>query len=168
MHEEAQPLITTLETNRFYARCPCDHTILLRNASLFYLDDFTPTARAALATRQKELREDKASIKKAPAIISDKSQKQARSVNRGLIFERIVTTFQDFPFSSNDCRSLFDPIDYVVFHGLSATGIVDKIFWLEIKTGGAQLNSRERQIRQLVQDKKLTWDLYTMDKNDGQ
>ena len=41
-YQEAQEVIRTLEENRFYTECPCGcgEEILLRDANLFYLDDF--------------------------------------------------------------------------------------------------------------------------------
>ncbi len=67
---------------------------------------------------------------------------------------------KDFCFEKNDCRSLFDPIDYVIFEGLTQKGKVSKILFVDIKTGKASLSGRQKTIRNLVEDKKVTWDTY--------
>jgi hypothetical protein len=43
--KEAKDIIRTLEENNFYVECPCcGEQILLKDAGLFYLDDFSPEA----------------------------------------------------------------------------------------------------------------------------
>jgi hypothetical protein len=43
--DKAKEMIRTLEDGRFYCECPeCGETLRLRDAGLFYLDDFTPEA----------------------------------------------------------------------------------------------------------------------------
>jgi len=40
--KDAKEIIRTLEENRFYAECPCcGEAILLKDAGLFYLDDWS-------------------------------------------------------------------------------------------------------------------------------
>ena len=58
--------------------------------------------------------------------IKGKSEVGARSVNIGKIVERIAPSLKGFPFQCNDCRSLFQPIDYLVLEGLTDTGLVKK------------------------------------------
>jgi predicted Holliday junction resolvase-like endonuclease len=67
---------------------------------------------------------------------------------------------KDFCFDRNDCRSLFDPIDYIIFEGLSQKNSVSKILFVEIKTGKARLNNHQKEIRSLVERKRVEWDTY--------
>jgi len=67
---------------------------------------------------------------------------------------------KDFCFDRNDCRSLFDPIDYIIFEGLSKKNSVSKILFAEIKTGKARLNNHQKEIRSLVERKRVEWDTY--------
>ncbi len=62
-----------------------------------------------------------------------------------------------FRFNHNDCRSLFDPIDYVIFEGLSKKGTVDKIFFVDIKTGNARLSSKQKEIKAVINGKKVNF-----------
>jgi len=161
---EARALIRTLEQKDFYAECPCCHKpIRLREAGLFCLDHFTPNAEklyqqriAELKARRRALREERTRIQRA-------SEVGARAVNIGFILERIAPSMKAFPFHRNDCRSLFDPIDYVIFEGLSKYGVVHKLIFVDIKTGHARLNQHQRDIRTVVEKKRIAWDTYQWD-----
>jgi predicted Holliday junction resolvase-like endonuclease len=159
--KEAKEIIRTLEENNFYSMCPCcGETILLKDAGLFYLDDFSPDAEklyrqkvAECKLREKQLREKRKKI-------SEKSEISTTAINIGFISERIAPLMRDFYFDRNDCRSLFDPIDYIIFEGLSKKNFVSKILFTEIKTGRARLNDHQKEIRSLVERKQVTWDTY--------
>ncbi len=159
--KEAKEIIRTLEENNFYVECPCcGEPILLKDAGLFYLDDFSSDAEelyqqkvAECKLREKQLREKRKKISK-------KSEVSTAAINIGFISERIAPLMKDFSFDRNDCRSLFDPIDYIIFEGLSKKNSVSKILFTEIKTGGARLNPHQKEIRNLVERKKVTWDTY--------
>jgi len=159
--KEAKEIIRTLEENRFYAECPCcGEPILLKDAGLFYLDDFSPEAEEIYKQRLDELRDQEKEIRERRKEISRGSEVKTTAVNLGFILERIAPCMKDFCFEKNDCRSLFDPIDYVIFEGLTRKGAVDKILFVDIKTGKANLTGKQREIRNLVKDKKVTWDTY--------
>jgi predicted Holliday junction resolvase-like endonuclease len=161
LSKEAKEIIHTLEKNNFYVECPCcGEPIPLKDAGLFYLDDFSPEAEelyrqklAACKIREKEIREERKAI-------SRRSETATTTINIGFILERIAPTMRDFRFERNDCRSLFDPIDYIVFEGLSKRNSVSKILFTEIKTGKARLNDHQKEIRNLVGRKQVTWDTY--------
>ncbi len=48
------------------------------------------------------------------------------------------------------------PVDFVVFAGLS-DGQITRIVFVEVKTGGAELSTRERRIRDAVRDSRVEW-----------
>lgn len=82
----------------------------------------------------------------------DKSQ----SVTMGKMTEHIVPYLPGFRFNPSDARFIGSPIDFVVFDGLG-DGDVRKIVFVEIKTGASNLSSRERSVRNAVQDKNIEW-----------
>ena len=161
LSKDAKKIIQTLEKNRFYAECPCcGEPILLKDGGLFCLDDFSPEAEklyqeklGECKLREKELRETRKSI-------SRRSERATETVNIGFILERIAPSMGEFHFERSDCRSLFDPIDYIVFEGLSKRGAVSKIPFVEMKTGRARLTGKQKEIRDLVEDKHLVLDTY--------
>lgn len=159
--KEAKTIIHTLEENRFYAECPCcGEPILLRDAGLFYLDEFSNEAERIVETKMIELKERERELRERKKTISVDSEVKAKAVNIGFILERIAPCMNGFCFERNDCRSLFDPIDYIIFEGLNKRGSVSKIVFVDIKTGKAVLSKKQKEIRALIERKKVSWETY--------
>lgn len=78
------------------------------------------------------------------------------AVTAGKVHEQLVPYLPDFPFNPKDVRFLGSPVDFVVFDGL-ADGAVARIVFLEIKTGGSELSTRERRVRDAVEDGLIEW-----------
>jgi predicted Holliday junction resolvase-like endonuclease len=161
LKKEALEVIRTLESGQFRAECPhCMEEFRLKDAGLFHLDDFTPAARQLYAGRQEEQMEQAKELRQARKKVTVRSEVGTRAVNLGFILERLAPTMPGFRFHRNDCRSLFDPIDYVVFEGLSRKGSVERIIFSDIKTGGARLSPKQREIKALVEGGRVECDLY--------
>ena len=161
LKNEAKQIINTLDSGKFYVDCPCcGEPILLRNAGLFYLDDFTPEAEELYRKKIDELKEQEKELRERRRNIPLSSEMKSTAVNIGFILERIAPSMKEFTHDRNDCRSLFDPIDYVIFEGLNKRGIVTKILFVDIKTGKAKLTGRQKEISKLVENKKVLWDTY--------
>ena len=77
----------------------------------------------------------------------------------GQFAEQLAPYFPDFPYNPNELRWLGKPIDYVVFKGMDNNDI-NEIVFLEVKSGKSQLNEHQRQIKKLVEEKKLSWAQY--------
>lgn len=48
-------------------------------------------------------------------------------------------------------------VDLIVFDGLNA-GKLERIVFVEVKTGGSQLTGRERQVRDMVFSRGVSWE----------
>jgi predicted Holliday junction resolvase-like endonuclease len=81
---------------------------------------------------------------------------KSRSVTTGKMTEHLVPYLPGFGFDPRDARFIGSPIDLVVFDGLGA-GEVQKIVFVEIKTGGSTLSTRERIVRDAVVARKVEW-----------
>jgi predicted Holliday junction resolvase-like endonuclease len=161
LKKEAREIIRILESGGFCAECPCcGEPMPLKKAGLFYLDDFSPQALDLLRKEKSELKNREKDLKEQRKSISLKSEVGAKAVNIGFILERLAPAMSGFRFDRNDCRSLFDPIDYVIFEGLNKKGAVSRIIFSDIKTGTAKLKSNQKEIRDLVGRKKVDWDTY--------
>ena len=55
-----------------------------------------------------------------------------------------------FDFDPENCCFMGKPIDYVSFGD-------DEITFIEVKSGNAQLSSKQRHIRDLVKQKLVSW-----------
>lgn len=156
-----QEIIDTLVKGNFFAECPnCNEEISLRKAGLFDNDNFSDEALEIYQQQLQEIKERKEELKKLRERGTTKSEVGAKSTNIGFILERLAPTLGSFRFNHNDCRSLFDPIDYIIFEGLSTKGQVDKLFFVEIKTGAAPLSRKQKEIKTVINDKKVNFKKY--------
>ena len=74
----------------------------------------------------------------------------------GLVHEQLLPFLPEFPFNPKDARFLGTPVDLVVFDGLDA-GQVRGVVFIEVKTGGATLSGRERQVRDAIRAGNVSW-----------
>jgi predicted Holliday junction resolvase-like endonuclease len=77
--------------------------------------------------------------------------RRSQSVTRGKVTECLIPYFPDFPYNPKDARFLGTPVDLIVFDGLSDADEVQKVVFVEIKTGkAANLSKRERAVRECI------------------
>ncbi len=81
---------------------------------------------------------------------------RSQAVIAGKVSEQLLPFLPGFSFNPKDVRFLGSPVDFVVFDGLAA-GRLDRIVFVEAKTGAAGLSGRERQIREVVTARRVEW-----------
>jgi predicted Holliday junction resolvase-like endonuclease len=81
---------------------------------------------------------------------------RSQAVTMGKVHEQLIPYLPDFPYNPKDVRFLGSPVDLVIFDGLAA-GRLERIVFVEVKTGGAVLTSRERCVRDVVQARDVEW-----------
>ena len=84
---------------------------------------------------------------------------RSRAILQGQISEQIAPLFEDFKYDIADVRFIGKPIDFIVFEGLSK-GEVERIVFLEVKTSSSKLTKSEKQIKDVVENKKVFFDEY--------
>lgn len=77
------------------------------------------------------------------------SEWRSASIGLGKIIEKILPAHRSFEFKPSDCRFLSEPIDMIVFEGLTEDKI-EKITFLDVKTGGSSLNRHQKQVKDAV------------------
>jgi len=97
-----------------------------------------------LAAVEKNLEEETESRKKTL------SQKKSSEVRLGNIAETLAPFLDQFDFDPENCIFLGRPIDYISFDD-------EVVTLIEVKSGKAQLNSKQRHIRDLVKSKQVAW-----------
>ena len=148
-------LIASLQADRrFHGTCPnCDEDFRLADALLFSANKPLPDpASARVAEFREDLKDRRRDLKEAKVRMTTRAEVTTTAVNIGNIVEKILPTFEAFEYAPADCRALFDPIDYVIFPGLHKKGTVSHIRFVDVKSGGARLNQRQRQISMAVED----------------
>jgi predicted Holliday junction resolvase-like endonuclease len=81
---------------------------------------------------------------------------KSQAVIAGRVTEQLLPYFPGFPFNPKDARFLGSPVDLVIFDGLDA-GRLERVIFVEVKTGNAGHSSRERQLRAVIQARQVEW-----------
>ena len=155
------PLIRMLrESPDFSGSCPkCCEIFQLDQAQLFSLSEMFPEpALARIQELKSALKDRRQKLKSARQRMTTRAAVTAQSVLIGKICEKIIPSLSGFPFPARDCRSLLEPIDFLVFNGLGQ-GEVRSVSFLEIKTGGARLNAMQRLIANAVNDGRVEFEI---------
>ena len=90
------------------------------------------------------------------AAIRENAVQRSLAVTAGKVHEQLVPYLPEFGFNPKDARFLGSPVDLVIFDGLAA-GSVRRVVFLEVKTGGAALTTRERQVRDVIDAREVVW-----------
>ena len=145
-----------------YAECLCGGAFPLKKALLFYVEGPIPEkVKKIVAERENEIKTRRKGLIKERKKFGMRVEMATKSINLGKILEKVAPAVQGFQFNPRDCRGLFEPIDYVVFNGLTKnSGLVDSIYFIDVKTGRASLNTNQRRIRMAVDKGKVVWDQY--------
>jgi predicted Holliday junction resolvase-like endonuclease len=82
--------------------------------------------------------------------------RRSSAVVSGKVSEHLAPYMAGFPYNPKDARFLGTPIDFLVFDGMSDDDVREVVF-LEIKTGGSSLTTRERRVRDAVLAGRVSW-----------
>ena len=95
---------------------------------------------------------------KIPALRED-AIKQSRAVLSGQFSEQIAPYLPNFPYKPTEARFIGKPVDFIVFRGMDEKKIEEVVF-VEVKSGQSQLSKTEKNLRETIQNKKVSWDEY--------
>ncbi len=79
----------------------------------------------------------------------------SRATLLGKLLERIAPCFRKFPYDPRDMRCICDPVDYVLFDGLTVERKVKQVLFIEVKCGRSRLTSVQRSVRDAVEDRRI-------------
>ena len=82
--------------------------------------------------------------------------RRSQSVIVGKVTEHMVPFLPDFPWNPKDARFIGSPLDFLVFDGLDE-GRLREILFVEVKTASSPLSTREKQIREAVEGRRIGW-----------
>ena len=161
MSLDVSSLIQALNKSKLVAECPhCGDEFLLSKSLLFDgRGKFPDKAEIRRLELLEELKDRSTDLLEKQKRATTKSEKTAVAVGIGKIIEKILPAHKNFDLIPADCRFLAEPIDMIVFDGVSENK-VDKITFMDVKTGGATLNKHQRQIRDAINDHNVKWESY--------
>ena len=79
------------------------------------------------------------------------SQKKSSETNTGQIVEQLAPFLDHFRHNPKKAQFLGQPIDYIIFED-------EEIIFVEVKSGKSRLSPKQRNIKRLVTEGKVTWD----------
>jgi predicted Holliday junction resolvase-like endonuclease len=158
--KSTEQLIKDLQTSNLIAECPCGEEFKLADAVIF--DGTKKFPKEALEYQQALLAvldERALDLKKREKLATERAENTTKAVNIGKNLEKIFPTLKDFKWEIPDTRFLGDPIDLIIFKGLSE-GKVDRIDFVEIKTGKAPLNKHQKSIKSAIEDNDVSYKVF--------
>jgi len=149
-------LIAQLKSSRLIAECSdCGQSFPLSKAVMFDgLGDFPEAAQLTREAMLNALQKRLDDLKRRRHSAGPGAEKKAIEVGIGKIIEKVVPAYKGFGFPICDCRPLFEPIDMIIFNGLSKAS-VESITFMEIKTGASRLKDHQKLIKDAVGDGKV-------------
>jgi len=99
---------------------------------------------------------------KKKKIIADSIEK-SKQVYIGKTLEHLAPTVSKFGHQPRDCRFLAEPIDFISFDGLFNDDKVEKITFIDAKTGDAKLTPRQRSIRNAIENGKVYFEEFRLE-----
>ncbi|MGE4233211.1 MAG: Holliday junction resolvase-like protein [Bacteriovoracia bacterium] len=157
----ALALITHFRRSNYFVECPCcrgEHA--LNNIDLFYIHDIPTKAKSLIHELRDDLAQRATDLQLWRKNMSKRSEIGARAVNLGFLYEKIAPTLKGFGFNRNDCRSLGDPVDHIIFDGLAETGKVERLIIADVKSGKARLSERQQSIKACLKAKRVKFEVY--------
>lgn len=104
-----------------------------------------------------------ASVKEAVQAARVDSVKRQRAILKGQATEHLAP-YINSSFNPKDYKFLGDPIDYVIYEGLSEIKDKDdeilKIVFMDIKTGKSQLNKAQKAIKKCIEEGRVEFQIY--------
>jgi predicted Holliday junction resolvase-like endonuclease len=153
-------LIKKLRESNLYAECPCGGEFKLSRSILF--DGTKPFPEKALEIQKQlkeKLKDREEELKKRRKLATEKAQITTKAVNIGKSLEKVLPTMRDFKWPVPDSKFLGDPIDLMVFNGLSVNK-VKSINFVEVKSGKARLNKHQESIRDAIEEQKVSYKVF--------
>lgn len=153
---DTDQLIKSMKTSLLIAQCPkCDEEFNLSDSLLFDGTKAFPGTAEKIRLQLIQMLEDrKKELAKRKISVDVTAEKKAIEVGFGKIIEKFIPAYRDLKLQFAECRPLYEPIDVLIFNGL-LNRKVNRVTFLEIKSGNSKLNKHQRMIRDAILDKKV-------------
>lgn len=89
-------------------------------------------------------------------LVELKFQKKSQSTKYGKMTEQFLPFLKDYPYDPQNFRFLGTPVDGIQFNE-------DKIVFVEFKTANSQLSDRQKEIKELINNKKVAFEEYRIE-----
>lgn len=157
---ELDQLIESLKASNLYAECSCGEEFELCDAVLF--DGTKPFPVEALGVfidlnTLLDIRNEE--LTKKMKFAAEAAETTTKTIGMGKNLAHVLPTINDSKWVIPDSKFLGDPIDLLVFNGLSI-GNVNSLSFVEIKTGNAELNDYQKSIQEAIENHKVSYEVF--------
>lgn len=108
-------------------------------------------------------------VKEAAKEARADSIKRQRSILKGQATEHLAP-YINSDYNPKDYKFIGDPIDYIIYDGLSEIKTkedsLNRIIFMDIKTGKSQLNRTQRAVKKCIEEGKIEFEIYRPDKKE--
>ena len=157
---DIEKLIQKLMSSDLYAECPCGREFKLSDSILFDgTKSFPEEALEAQKNHEDSLKARKEELEKRMKSAMVNAQVTTKAINIGKNLEKVLPTMKDFKWPTPDSKFLGDPIDLIIFNGLSENR-VQSINFVEVKSGKARLNKHQKSVRDAIEDHKVSYRVF--------
>jgi predicted Holliday junction resolvase-like endonuclease len=86
---------------------------------------------------------------------------RSRAITLAKAAERVAPLLPGFGYDPADAQWVGGTVDFIVWHGLSRDDAEVEVVLLDVKTGKAGLNQRQRRIQEAVDNKRVHFKVYS-------
>lgn len=147
----ARQLIRELQSAKgVKIQCPCCSESRPASKYLMFAAGDTPSEAKELLAQQEAALKARTTKQQLRVEQLERAEEHAQRINFGNFAERLIPATPAFPMNPADYRHLGSPIDYIAFHGISNSGIIDSIDFIDAKAGPAALKVNQKLIANAV------------------
>ena len=106
-------------------------------------------------------------VKEAVSKARKDSVKRQRSILKGQATEHLAPYIKS-DYNPKDYRFFGDPVDFIIFkgmHNFKETKTIEKVIFMDIKTGTSNLTTLQRRIRDAIRDGRVEFEVYNPEKD---
>lgn len=85
---------------------------------------------------------------------------RSRATLLGKLFERLAPCFRKFAYDPRDMRCICDPVDYVLFDGLTVEREIRQVTFIEVKSGRSRLTPTQRSLREAIEKRRINTEVW--------
>jgi len=85
---------------------------------------------------------------------------RSRATLLGKLLERMAPCFRSFAYDPRDMRCICDPMDYVLFDGLTIEREVRQVTFIEVKSGSSRLSRAQRSVREAIEKGRVSTEVW--------
>jgi predicted Holliday junction resolvase-like endonuclease len=97
------------------------------------------------------------------------SVKQSKAVIRGKVSEEFIPLFPDFPYNLSDCKFSGQPLDYIIFNGMSDVRDGDgkniEIIFADVKVNTSTKSKVQLAIEKAIKDGNVRFETWNIKDN---